>query len=83
MFTRLGEIMYAMSDDGDITISLIKKFMEDFKDQKQFIEYFQKTWCHEDKRIGKLIYIIHYGIFIFILFNSCIVYVLRHHHTFL
>ena len=57
-FYRLGEIIYAMSDDEDITTSLIKKFMEEFKEENDFIDYFQKTWCHDESHISKIEYII-------------------------
>ena len=40
IFDRLGEIMYAMSDNVDIVTHLIKKFIEEFKEEKKFIEYF-------------------------------------------
>ena len=81
MFTRLGEIMYAISDDGDATTHLIKQFMEEFKEQKEFIDYFRKTWCHDERRIGKIIYIIHYIIYLFLLLGSFIKYMLKHYHT--
>lgn len=55
MFERLGEIMYAMSDDVDMISHLIKEFIEEFKEEKTFIEYFQKTWCQNERRIGKSI----------------------------
>lgn len=42
-----------MSDNEDIIAHLIKKFMEEFKEEKKFIDYFQKTWCHDETRIGK------------------------------
>ena len=53
-FHSLGQIMYAMSDDEDVTTHLIKNFMEEFKEEKTFIDYFQKTWCHHKSRIGKI-----------------------------
>ena len=53
MFERLGEIMYAMNDDVDMISHLIKEFIEEFKEEKTFIEYFQKTWCQNERRIGK------------------------------
>ena len=40
MFERLGEIMYAMSENVDMISHLIKKFIEEFKEEKTFIEYF-------------------------------------------
>ncbi|GLJ47194.1 hypothetical protein SUGI_0996270 [Cryptomeria japonica] len=52
MFNRLGEIMYTKSDDEGIITQSIKKFMEDFKEEKKIIDYFQKTWCHDERRIA-------------------------------
>ncbi|GLJ55025.1 hypothetical protein SUGI_1181210 [Cryptomeria japonica] len=52
MFHRLGEIMHVMSDNEDITTNLIRNFIEEFKDEKIFIDYFQKTWCHDERRIA-------------------------------
>ncbi|GLJ18412.1 hypothetical protein SUGI_0326200 [Cryptomeria japonica] len=52
MFHRLGEIMHVMNDNEDITTNLIRNFIEEFKDEKKFIEYFQKTWCHDERRIA-------------------------------
>ena len=66
LFDRLGEIMYVMSDNVDIVTHLIKKFIEEFKEEKKFIEYFQKTWCQNERRIGKSIKISLYFICIHI-----------------
>ncbi|GLJ18061.1 hypothetical protein SUGI_0318650 [Cryptomeria japonica] len=51
IFDRLGEIMYEISDDQGITTQSIKNFMEEFKEEKKFIDYFQNTWCHDESRI--------------------------------
>ncbi|GLJ23155.1 hypothetical protein SUGI_0437160 [Cryptomeria japonica] len=51
IFHRLGEIMYEISDDQGITTQSIKKFMEEFKEEKKFIGYFQNTWCHDESCI--------------------------------
>ncbi|GLJ37316.1 hypothetical protein SUGI_0756990 [Cryptomeria japonica] len=51
MFDRLGDIMHAMSDNEDSIAQLIKEFIEEFKEEKKFIDYFQKTWCHDEGRI--------------------------------
>ena len=53
MFDRLGDIMYAMGDNENTTTHLIKQFIEEFKEEKTFINYFLKTWCHDETRIGK------------------------------
>ncbi|XP_059075369.1 uncharacterized protein LOC131875306 [Cryptomeria japonica] len=55
MFNRLGEIMYTKSDDEGIITQSTKKFMEDFKEEKKFIDYFQKTWCHDERRIDSCV----------------------------
>ncbi|GLJ28473.1 hypothetical protein SUGI_0560150 [Cryptomeria japonica] len=52
IFHRLGEIMYEISDDQGITTQSIKNFMEEFKEEKKFIDYFQNTWCHDESRIA-------------------------------
>ncbi|GLJ40912.1 hypothetical protein SUGI_0846320 [Cryptomeria japonica] len=52
IFDRLGEIMYEISDDQGITTQSIKNFMEEFKEEKKFIDYFQNTWCHDESRIA-------------------------------
>jgi hypothetical protein len=52
--------MYAISDDGDVITHLIKQFMDEFKEQKEFTDYFRKTWSHDERCIDKIIYIIHY-----------------------
>ncbi|GLJ34591.1 hypothetical protein SUGI_0695710 [Cryptomeria japonica] len=51
IFDRLGEIMYEISDDQGITTQSIKNFMEEFKEEKKFIDYFQNTWCHDESRL--------------------------------
>ncbi|GLJ35915.1 hypothetical protein SUGI_0720590 [Cryptomeria japonica] len=51
IFDRLREIMYEISDDQGITTQSIKNFMEEFKEEKKFIDYFQNTWCHDESRI--------------------------------
>ncbi|GLJ23242.1 hypothetical protein SUGI_0439650 [Cryptomeria japonica] len=52
MFDRLGDIMHAMSDNEDNIARLIKEFIEEFKEEKKFIDYFQKTWCHDEGHIA-------------------------------
>ncbi|GLJ18525.1 hypothetical protein SUGI_0329350 [Cryptomeria japonica] len=51
IFHRLGEIMYEISDDQGITTQSIKNFMEEFKEEKKFIDYFQNTWCRDESCI--------------------------------
>ena len=55
MFDILGGIMYAMGDNENTTTHLIKQFIEEFKEEKTFINYFLKTWCHDETRIGKFV----------------------------
>ena len=66
IFDRLGDIMYAMSDNEDVTAHLIKEFMEEFKEENKFIEYFQKIWCYDESRIGKIIKVILNIFYVFI-----------------
>ena len=57
---RLGEIMYAMHENEDAITDLIMEFIEEFKEEKEFINYFQNYWCHDESRIGTNIKIIFY-----------------------
>ena len=66
--------MYAMSDNEDVTAHLIKEFMEEFKEEKKFIEYFQKIWCYDESRIGKIIKVILNIFYVFIQFRLVILY---------
>ena len=70
MFDRLGDIMYAMGDNENTTTHLIKQFIEEFKEEKTFINYFLKTWCHDETRIGKFVGTFNFFcIFLFTRFN--------------
>ena len=40
--------MHAMGDNENITIHLIKQLMEEFKEEKIFINYFLRTWYHDE-----------------------------------
>lgn len=46
--------MYQISDDEDITTRLINNFMEEFKEEQAFTDYFLKTWCCPENSIGKI-----------------------------
>ena len=48
IFRALGEIMHPCQDDGSVQHAVVR-FIDEFGEDKRFLEYFRTTWLANDK----------------------------------